>query len=130
MSDEKLRSSVIPEIPADEKKMKEGVMHTVRLEGKPRPFSYKFTLTEKGIWTLTKKLPLIKQKTEFMPYDNIELYEPAEHEGRKCCIFHPKGRDSINRIFFDDHDEVLEVLDLYLRRATDDDFVDEEEDLG
>jgi hypothetical protein len=130
MSDEKLRNSKIPEIPADEKVITEGLMHTMRLEGKPHPFTFKFILTEKGIWTLTKKLPLMKQRTEFMPYDGIEFYEPTEYKGTECCVFHPKGRDAINRLFFEDHEGILDVFDRYLRRATDDDFIDDHEDEG
>ncbi|MDR0790941.1 MAG: hypothetical protein LBE47_00195 [Methanomassiliicoccaceae archaeon] len=133
MGDEKLRASAIPDIPSDERILKEGIMNTLRISGKPLPFTYKYVLTEKGIWTLTKKLPFLKQKTDLMPYDNVEFYEPTEYDGRSCCIFHPKERDAINRIFFDDHDGVLGILDQYLRRATDDDFTDDEdteEDLG
>jgi hypothetical protein len=127
MSNEKLRASKIPEIPADEKIIKEGIFNTIRLEGKPRPFTYKFVITEKGIWTLTKKMPLAKQKTDFISYDKIEFYEPAKYNGTDCLIFHPKERDAINMIFFEDHDDALKILDLYLRRATDDDFVDDED---
>jgi hypothetical protein len=128
MSNEKLLNTPIPEIPPDEKALKEGIMNTIRLEGRPIPFTFKYVLTEKGIWALLKKMPLLKQRTEFIAYDTIEFYEVGKHQGMDCLILHPKEREAMNKVFFDDHEGVISVIDRYIRIATDDDFIDEEEE--
>jgi hypothetical protein len=116
MAKENLIDVVSPEIPSDEKILKEGTMRTIRLHKKVMTkFSYKYALTEKGIWTRSGKVFLVKPVTQFMPYEKFESYERTVHDKAECFIFRPKEGIPASAVYFDDPEGVAEALGPYLR---------------
>lgn len=114
MAKENLADAVITEIPPDEKILKEGIMVTMQLYGKRYRFPYKFALTEKGVWTRSKKSLFFKPKTTFMPYSHVKYYQTGAYNSTPCCFFHPVSGRIGNRVFFDDHEGAVKILDMFL----------------
>jgi len=120
MEDDDLRGYVFSEIPSGEKILKEGILKTMSLlrgSSATARMVYKYALTEKGVWMRSRGSFLSKGKTTFMSYTDLDHYEMRPYFEQPSCIFFPKGgRQPGNRIFFDDSDEVLKVLDMFLTR--------------
>ena len=115
MSKEDVKNIVIPEIPADEKILKEGTMTLSRLNYKPhKGYGYKYALTEKGVWSRSPKTLFAKPRTSFRPYSDYSSFEISTYNGQACCIFTPDGGQAVNRVFFDDMDGAVEIFDAFL----------------
>jgi len=115
---EKLIDMAIPEIPEGEKILKEGIIAISMLYQKPdRRYAYKYAITEKGMWTRSPKVPFVKPKTVFMPYDLLESFALSKYDGFPCLIFHPKEGRPESRMFFDDNDGAVKIFDVYIPRT-------------
>ncbi|MDR0334997.1 MAG: hypothetical protein LBH69_03835 [Methanomassiliicoccaceae archaeon] len=108
--------NIVIEIPSDERILKEGVLRTVRLNKKPLRFVLKYALTEKGLWTRNKRTFFLKPKTTFIPYSDIEFYESTVFMDAACLLFHPKGREPYNALYFDDPDGACAVFGTYVAK--------------
>jgi hypothetical protein len=127
MAKKDLNEMVIPEIPSDEKILKEGVLRIVGINKRSkaeRPFKY--AITEKGIWTRSPGGLIGKPFTRFVPYKHFDYLETAEDTEPEYCIFHPRAGEAPNRIYFDDHFAVVDILKEFL--DTEDDLEDEEDE--
>ena len=91
MAEDELAKMVIPEIPPEEKILKEGVLRSIELKKKtPIVFHYKYAITEKGIWTRNEKRLLNKSKTVFAAFADLDDYEVIAHKMGECCAFNRK----------------------------------------
>ena len=119
---EDLKDTVITKIPSDEKILKEGVLEINRINKKTQTLiAYKYAITEKGIWTRSKGMFLVKPETRFTPYEHFESFEAITYMERDCCLFHPKSGDVSNRVYFDDREGAIEILEGYIERKEDGD---------
>lgn len=109
-----LSDQAIPGIPQDEKILIEGMMQTMRLYGNRSKYTFKYAVTDKGIWTLNRKTLFIKQRTVFLPYEDLHSYRSVKYGLKNSCIFYPKNGKAGNRIFFDKYEDVIKILDKYL----------------
>lgn len=120
MAKQTLRETPIASIPADETILLEGLMQSMNLYTTNRNrFTYKYVLTDKGVWTKSKKMLFIKSREGFLAYADIDCFKTAKYVRLDCMIFFPKsGKRPANRIFFDDHAAALEVLSKHIRLVT------------
>ena len=119
MAKEELKNIVIPEIPADEKILKEGAAAVKMLYYKPwLIYQYKFAITEKGIWMRCPKVMLAKQKTSFTAFSNIAYYDLNEYDGHTWVILFLKEGDTLYRTYFDDMDGAVKVISEFLPRKS------------
>lgn len=111
-----LRETPIEAITKDETVLIEGLLQTMSLYSTKRyRVTFKFALTDKGIWTKSKKRLFFKSREVFVPYADIECFKVAKYMRWPCMIFYPKnGKKAGNRIFFDDTPAVLAVLKQYI----------------
>jgi len=125
MAKEELIDMVIPEIPVSEKILKEGVAAISNLYYKPHlRFMYKYAITEKGIWTRNPKVMFVKSKSVFMSFSDLDSFMLIEYNKNPCMVFYPKAGKPSTKVFFDDHDGAVEVLDKYLPRSALQDVAD------
>ncbi|MDR0850436.1 MAG: hypothetical protein LBN07_03035 [Christensenellaceae bacterium] len=119
MAKENLIDMVIPEA-AGEKILKEGIMVASNLYYKPYlKYSYKYVLTEKGVWMRNPKVLFIKPKTSYISYNDLDCFALGKYNNNDCCIFFPKKGKPGNRIFFDDFDGAVKIFDMFIARKTD-----------
>lgn len=111
----KFRDRIV-EIPEGEQVLLEGVLLTMRLYGNKSRYPYKYTFTDKGIWTRSKKFLFFKPKVGFLAYSDIDSYKKGKYGRNDTYIFYTKGKKSANRIFFDNVDEVDKILEQFLTR--------------
>ena len=117
MAKESLRDMVIPEIPEREAVLKEGIVDTLAIvSGKRRRFSYKYALTERGVWMRSKGFLWIQPKTSFMAYADIDYYKRTKLFMTDTLMFFPKnGKRPANHILFDDMQGAIEILSRFIR---------------
>ena len=116
MAKQRLIDLVIPEIPAGDKVLKEGVMRAMQLYGKRYSFSYKYSLTEKGVWMRSPKVACIAARTSHIAYADLESFQITSYAKTDSCIFYPKKGRPGNMIFFDDFAGAIAVFDMFLPR--------------
>ena len=111
---------VIPEISPAETVLAEGVLMTqsLMLGKQRRRHTYKYAITDQGVWTRNPKRLFFKPKSAFIPYSGIKGFMAGTFRSHDCCIFFPKNSRPGNRIYFDNHASVIKILDTYLSRIT------------
>lgn len=112
MAKNKLRDEVIEEINKDENILQEGILQVMRLYTTNRNrYPYKYVITDKGVWTRSKKFLWIKAKTVFMAYADISKFQVGKYGKVPYFVFYPaNGKRPGNRVFFDNHDGAYEIL--------------------
>lgn len=118
----KFRETKIAEIPEDELILKEGILQSMRLHAvgnmKYTRYPFKYVLTDKGIWTKGRGFLFIKGKVGFIPYSEISSYRVTRFLRQTAYIFLPKnGKKPGTRIFFDDADGAIAVLDTFIPKT-------------
>ena len=97
--------------------LKEGILKTTTLyRSVPIIFLHKYALTEKGVWTRNPGSHLVKSRSVFVPYGDLDSFEVIMYRQLECCVFHPKKGKASNGIYFDDHKGAVQMLDGYLKR--------------
>ena len=112
----KLSEQKIESIKNDEKILSEGLIQTMRLYSNNNSLhTFKYVLTDKGIWIKSKKILFIKSKEAFIAYKDIKEYAIRVYVKKPYFIFYPNnGKKPANRVFFKDTESIKTILDEYL----------------
>ena len=115
---EKLRETVISEIPSDELVLAEGVLQSKLLHARRASrHPFKYVITDKGMWLKSKKFLFVKPKVTFLPYTDIKGYKFEKFFSRVFVMFYPvNGKKPRNGIFFDKLEVVTPILDKFIKR--------------
>lgn len=118
MAKEELRNLQFETMPKGERIIKEGVMLTMSLFGNKTRFPFKYALTDRGVWTKNKKNLFVKSKESFSPYSDFKCYKRTNYGKNECFLFYNKDerKKTGNRIFFDDTEGAVAVLDMFIPR--------------
>ena len=121
MAKQSLREAVITEIPQDETVLKEGIFYTlIVISGKRRRTSFKYVLTDCGMWTRSKGFLWIKPRVTFLAYADIDCYKHSKYFNSDTFVFFLKnGKKPANKIIFDDMPGATEILSRYIRVSVD-----------
>lgn len=119
MAKEDLKDAVITGIPSDEKILKEGILQTMKFYSKnlDSRVPLKYALTEKGLWTLGEKTLFFKPKAAFTAYADVKYFVLGTMEKIPYCIFFPEKGSPDNRLFFDDHEGAVKLLEGYVTKS-------------
>jgi len=112
-----LKDAVIEEIPSNERILKKGMLVSMKLFGKTSRFPFTYAITEKGLWTRNPPSVFSKSVSSFVPYDKLDSFFVSKYGVSDCIILFPKGSRPVNRLFFEDHDDVVRILDGFLPRT-------------
>jgi hypothetical protein len=117
MAKQRLTELTIPESTKDGETLQEGIIQVSSMYYKPYiRYSYKYVITNKGIWTRSPKVLCISSKTVFMAYSDIKSFALGKWNKSDCCVFLPQKGKPGNRVFFDDFDGAVKILDRFLPR--------------
>lgn len=113
-----LRDSKIASIPENETVLLEGMLQTMNLySGNRSRYTFKFFITDKGLWTRSKNFLCIKARENFVPFSNLAGYRKNRYLRMDCFIFYPaNGKKPGSRIFFEDTAAAEAVLQKYLKQ--------------
>lgn len=113
-----LRDTPIESVPRGEKVLLEGILQSISLyKTASGGYAYKYVITEKGVWTKSKKLLFIKSKEGFLAFADLSGYKKTKYGDSDCFIFYPaNGKMPGTRVFFDDPVAAQEIFDRYLKR--------------
>ncbi len=119
MPKQTLRDTPIESMPKGETVLLEGIMQSVSIyKTTSSVYPYKYVITDKGVWTKSKKMLFMKSVEGFLGFSELEGYKKMKYGGADCFIFYPvSGRKPSTRVFFDDPAAVTEILNKYLKRV-------------
>lgn len=114
-----LRETTIASMPKNETVLLEGILQSMSLYRTTKAgYPYKYAITDKGVWTKSKKTLFMKSKEGFIAFKDLKGYNKIKYGGAEWFVFHASnGQRPSTRIYFDNTAAAEDIFKRYLKQV-------------